>query len=29
VNPDKKKGWIDGVNNSLKYIVGDDKCGQE
>jgi len=29
VNPDKKKEWIDGVNNSLKDIVGDDKGGQE
>lgn len=28
-NPDKKKEWIDGVNNSLKDIVGDDKGGQE
>ena len=28
-NPDKKKEWIDGVNSSLKYIVGDDKGGQE
>ena len=24
-NPDKKKEWIDGVNNSLKDILGDDK----
>ena len=28
-NPDKKKEWIDGVNNSLKDIVGDEKGGQE
>jgi hypothetical protein len=28
-NPDKKKEWIDGVNNSLKDILGDDKGGQE
>ena len=28
-NPDKKKEWIDGVNNSLKDMVGDDKGGQE
>lgn len=28
-NPDKKKEWIDGVNNSLKDIVGDDNGGQE
>ena len=28
-NPDKKKEWIDGVNSSLKDIVGDDKGGQE
>ena len=28
-NPDKKKEWIDGVNNSLKDIVGDERDGQE
>ena len=28
-NPDKKKEWIDGVNSSLKDIVGADKGGQE
>ena len=28
-NPDKKKEWIDGVNNSLKDIVGDERGGQE
>lgn len=28
-NPDKKKEWIDGVNNSLKDIVGDERAGQE
>ncbi len=28
-NPDKKKEWIDGVNSSLKDIVGDEKGGQE
>ena len=28
-NPDKKKEWIDGVNNSLKGIVGDERDGQE
>jgi hypothetical protein len=28
-NPDKKKEWIDGVNNSLEDIVGDERGGQE
>ena len=28
-NPNKKKEWIDGVNSSLKDIVGADKGGQE
>lgn len=28
-NPDKKKEWIDGVNNSLKDIVEDERAGQE
>ena len=28
-NPDKKKEWVDGVNNSLKDIVGDERDGQE
>ena len=28
-NPDKKKEWIDGVNSSLKDIVGDERDGQE
>ena len=28
-NPDKKKEWIDGVNNSLRDIVGDERDGQE
>lgn len=28
-NPDKKKEWIDGVNSSLKDILGADKGGQE
>lgn len=28
-NLDKKNEWIDGVNNSLKDMLGDDKGGQE
>ena len=28
-NPNKKKEWIDGVNSSLKDIVGDERAGQE